>query len=221
MTVIITIAEIPLDILITNIIECVSGLSMCDKIREFKSIYKNRKKTWAIDDISEFNNLDTNKKKIGLIQKLGFSYQYYTILSVCCLCAIFNMVGIELISRYSYNPLKDQFLVILIIGIIFYFYGIQKFIENYFLSNDRALHPESLTTAEEKEDIVKKRKDGLVIKLNDTLLENKKNIEAYKQYLENNENTYKEKSESLVFNMGEKSKKKLKNFIIKIIIFII
>jgi hypothetical protein len=210
MTVIITVAEIPLDILITNIIECVSGLSMCDKIREFKSLYKNKKRTWAIDDISEFNNVDSNTKKVGLIQKLGFSYQYYTILSVCCLCAIFNMIGIDLISRYSYNPLQDQFLIILIFIVILYFFGIGKLINQYFSINDKDSYSESLTTEEEKEEIIKKRKDGLVINLNDSLLENKKNIEAYRRYLEKYEKAYKQRSENLIYYMGEKSKNKIK-----------
>jgi hypothetical protein len=122
LTIIVTMAEIPLDIFVSNIIECWSGLKLSDKLASYKKLFWERKRFWAVDDTQHYLNKDT--KNLSLIKKLGFSYQYFLILSLTCFSAILCILGVEMISLYNYNPLTDSFMIILGFLVGFYFIGI-------------------------------------------------------------------------------------------------
>jgi len=198
---VVTLAEIPLDIIVTNIIECLSGLNMTEKINEFKNTFKKRKRTWALDDLSNYSSV--TKKNITTMQKLGFSYQYYAILSMNCFCVISSMIGLDLISMYNYNPLRDQFMIILIGLIGMYFYGLRKLLRKIFEIIDEIYYKENLSTKAEEDLLMQRRLKPNKKKKLESNIPNQ--IEFYKEYLLENDIKYKNQSKDLMIQLNEKS----------------
>ena len=59
LSIIITVFEIPLDILVTNIIESWSDLKLSEKIKRLSEVFTNRERFWAIYDFSHLKHTST------------------------------------------------------------------------------------------------------------------------------------------------------------------
>jgi hypothetical protein len=202
LTIIITLAEIPLDILATNIVECWSGLKMSEKISEYKAIFNNKKTVWAIDDTSHYTNATTKDR--SLIINLGFSYQYYLILSINCFSAICFMIGIELISITNYNPLYDNLMTAVTFGLIAYlifvFWAIKKIFRKVDLKKE---NPNFITNLTELEEMLNYRRNLVNADVNIYTDE----IEFLNNHLKLNEK-YRATAEQLMERVNKKSKLK-------------
>ena len=119
LTVLLTISEIPLDTIVTNIIECWSELKITRRTITFQASYHKKKKLWAIYDNSHLYSYDT--KEMSLLEKLGFSWQYYFILSFCCCCVMLLCLGLDLMTINKYNPLSDMLVMVMLPVVIGYF----------------------------------------------------------------------------------------------------
>jgi hypothetical protein len=69
LTLVVTLAEMPLDVFVSNIIESWSGLKLSEKINEFKKIFLSRKRFWAIDDTQHHLTEDT--RDLNMIKSLA------------------------------------------------------------------------------------------------------------------------------------------------------
>ena len=94
---------------------------------------------------------------MNIVEKLGFSIQYFIVLSLCCVCVIIFMLGIELISIYSYNPLSDLMMLVVVILLGIYFRLLNWIIQKLFFNYDMKYYPKSITLPEKYEEILKTR----------------------------------------------------------------
>lgn len=194
LTILITVAEIPLDVFVKNIIECWSPLKMSNKIVQFRAHFSRRKRFWAVNDLAHLLNPET--KNLSMIEKLGFSYQYYFLLCLNCLCVILYMIGLELVSITNYNPFTDLCMLFIILACAIYFIMLKIAVNNLFRAIDLKNPDHDLVeTEEEYEQILKER-----MKMNNkeggealAIYEYNKYIDAnYKQYSALSEKVYKE-----------------------------
>jgi len=186
LTFLITIAEIPMDIIISNIIECWSGLKIDGSIDQFKESFQQRNTYWAINDFSSLSKLEAGGEKVGITEKLGFSTQYYLLMSLFCLGSVTSFLGLEIISLYNYNPFADIFMVLSAILVTAYFFIIHK-VFMYIIDKVKVKDEEEMT----RENLFKKRQ-GLKNKANTFKCE----IDVLDQYLDQNAQ-FKEKAKEL------------------------
>jgi hypothetical protein len=189
LTLVVTLAEIPLDIFVSNIIECWSGLKLSEKIEEYTKIFQSRKRFWAIDDTQ--HHLKEETKDLNMIKKLGFSYQYYLILSLICFSVVMGVLGIEMISLYSYNPLTDAFMLISALSCILYFALMKVFVKKLFKWYDSSKEQNDITKDNEYEEMIKIRQRFK------SHYKKHSEIQLLENYLKHNEK-YREPSELLL-----------------------
>ena len=196
----ITVAEIPMDIIINNIIECWSGLKMNATADRFKATFNNRSTYWAVDDFSSYANLEV-KKEVGITEKLGFSNQFYFIMSLYCLGCVTSLLGLEIVSMYNYNPFSDIFLPLAFVVVSAYWLVIQK-LWNFLIKRLKMKEPsdeEKLMSKEELKDKIKKQRSMMKNKQDSFLCE----LDVLDKYLEKN-SMFRIKAEELEKRMKDK-----------------
>jgi hypothetical protein len=216
LSVVISISEVPLDMIVLNIIQCWSPLKMANKIREFKLHFKKRKRFWAVNDLAHLLNPET--RNLNLIEKLGFSYQFYFILSTNCISVILFMIGLQLISQNNYNPLNDLWLYLVAGLLLMYFILLRVVINKLFRAIDLRNPDHDLVVHEE--DLERVMRDRVKIAKNETtiisaLVECKKYIDAnYKDYGNSSDQLFRQLKER-----SNNSKFKIKSILIPYLLF--
>ena len=106
-------SEILYDIFLNNAIECKTGRLLSEKITDLTKIFKGRKTRWALSD----KTVHTGKKllsRIDTIQRMGFSTQYFFLMSLMTLGVVMQLFGYQIWVKWSYNPLKDPTTIVMI-----------------------------------------------------------------------------------------------------------
>ncbi len=200
LSLVISISEVPIDMIVLNIIQCWSPLKMANKIREFKLHFKKRKRFWAINDLAHLLKPET--KNLNIIEKLGFSYQFYFILSTNCISVIFFMIGLQLISQNNYNPLNDLWLYLVAGLLLMYFLLLRVAITKLFRAIDLRNPEHDLVVHEEDLERVMRDRMKIGSKVTSVISE----LVECKNYIDINYKEYGNSSEILFKQLKEKSK---------------
>jgi hypothetical protein len=127
-------AEIFYDIFLNNAIECKTGRLLSEKITALTNIFKARKTRWALSD----KTVHTGKKlltRIDTIQRMGFSTQYFFLMSLMTLGVVMQLFGYQIWVKWSYNPMKDPTTIVMIpifIGLCMVIEYLAKYFGNRF-----------------------------------------------------------------------------------------
>ena len=120
-------SDIGYDIFLNNALECRTGRLLSEKITDLRKIYDSRKCLWTLCDRTAHSGKELVTSLDNLL-KLGFSTQYFFLMTLITLGIVFQTYAVELWVNWTYNPLQDPAAIFIMIAVYILCWCIEKII---------------------------------------------------------------------------------------------